>query len=82
MDESFTITVLLNENEYSFDARLVTLGYTHRFYVMIKGMSVIYEPDEARHYRAILQDMPQASVKHNYIDMVKAVADKIESIYC
>ena len=81
MDESFTIAVSLNEQEYSFDTRLVTIGYTHKFIVMINGMEVIYEPDEERRYRAILQDIQQSSIKDKDIELIKAVADKIESIH-
>ena len=81
MDESFTITVSLNDHEYSFDARLVTIGYSHKVTVMINGIEVLYEPDEERHYRAILHDTQQASVKDIDIAFIKAVGDKIESIH-
>ncbi len=54
MDEPFSILVICQGQEYSFEARLATVGYTHKFYVMINGMEVIYEPDEERNYRAIL----------------------------
>ncbi len=81
MDESFTITVSLDEQEYSFDARLVTIGYTHKFIVMINGIEVIYEPDEERHYRAIIQNTQQSSIKDKDIELIKAVGDKVESIH-
>jgi len=81
MDEIFTINVSLNEQEYCFDARLVTIGYTHKFIVMINGIEVMYEPDEERHYRAILQDIQQSSMKDKDKELIKAVADKIESIH-
>ena len=51
MDEAFVITVFLQGKEYSFDARLVTIGYTHKFIVTINGLEVIYEPDEEKKYR-------------------------------
>ena len=81
MDESFTITVYSNEQEYCFDARLVTVGYTHKFIVMINGLQVIFEPDEERHYKAILNQSGQSIVKDSDLELIKAVAEKIESIH-
>jgi hypothetical protein len=80
MDESFTIDVSLNEQEYSFDARLVAIEYIHKFIVMVNAMEVMYEPDEERHYRAIIHDKQQSSIKDKDKELIKAVGDKIESI--
>ena len=78
MDESFTITVSLHDHEYSFDARIVTIGYSHKVTVVINGIEVFYEPDEERHYRAILQNPQQSSIKDKDIELIKAVGDNIE----
>ena len=81
MDEAFIISVSLKENEYSFDARLVTVGYTHKFLVVINGLEVIYEPDEERHYRAILNQTDQGPVKDSDLELIKAVAEKIGLLF-
>ena len=81
MDESFTITVYIDEQEYCFDARLVTIGYSHKVTVVINGIEVFYEPDEERRYRAILHDTQQASIQDKDKELIKAVGDKIESIH-
>jgi hypothetical protein len=80
MDEPFSIVVICHGQEYSFEARLATMGYTHKFYVMINGMEVIYEPDEERSYRAIMNDIGQGVIKDSDIELIKAVGDKIELI--
>ena len=80
MDEPFSIMVIYQGHEYSFEARLATIGYTYKFYVMINGMEVIYEPDEERNYRAILNDIGQGAIKDSDIELIKAVGDKIELI--
>ncbi len=80
MDEPFSITVGYHGKEYSFEARLVTVGYTHKFVVMINGMEVIYEPDEERNYRAIINVADQVKVKDKDVELIKAVGDKIQSI--
>ena len=80
MDEPFSITVDYHGKEYSFEARLVTVGYTHKFVVMINGMEVIYEPDEERNYRAIINVADQVKVNDTDRELIKAVGDKIQAI--
>jgi len=66
--------------EYSFEARLATVGYTHKFFVQINGMEVIYEPDEERNYRAILNEADLAKVNDMDRELIKMVGDKIQAI--
>ena len=73
--------MFINSNqgsEYTFDGHLVTVGYTHRFCVMINGLEVIYEPDEERNYRAILTGTDQTKVTDTEIELIKAVGEKIQ----
>ena len=81
MDEPFSITVVYRDNEYTFDGYLVTVGYTHRFCVILNGLEVTYEPDEERNYRAILNEADQAKVKDTEIELIKAVGDKIQELW-
>ena len=80
MDEQFTISIFNDGSEHIYEARLVTLGYTHKFLIVINGMEVVYEPDEERNYRAILSEADQAKVKESDVELIKAVGDKIQSI--
>jgi hypothetical protein len=54
MYDPFTIPVHYKGADREFEARLQTLGYTHRFLVMIDGTEVIFERDEERNFRAII----------------------------
>ena len=45
MNELFSVSVNYPGKEYSYEARLATVGYTHKFLVMINGMVLIFEPD-------------------------------------
>ncbi len=81
MDEAFAITGSVQGKEYSFDARLVMIGYTHKFIVLINGLEVVYETDEERQYRAVLNESDQGKVKDCDVELIKAVANKIESIH-
>ena len=80
MEDSFSIDVEVQGKEYSFETRLAAVGYTHKFYVLINGLEVIYEPDEQRNYRAILNNAGQNNVIDVDLELIKAVGDKIESI--
>ncbi len=80
MDEPFIITVLYKGQELSFEARLATVGYIHKFHVLINGMEIIYEPDEERNYRAILNGIDQGLVKYSDIELIKVIGAKIESL--
>ena len=80
MDGPFTISIFYHGGEFTYEARLVTAGYIHKFIVMINEMEVIFEPDEERNYRAIINDVDQAKVKGRDIELVKLVCEKIQSI--
>ncbi len=80
MEDSFSIDVYFKGNEYSFEARLATVGYTHKFYIVISGVEVTFEPDEERNYRALLNTSEQSSMKAVDIELIKAVGEKIQSI--
>ncbi len=80
MEDSFSIDVEVGGKEYSFEARLATVGYTHKFYVIINGLEVIYEPDEERNYRAILNNANHIDVRDIDLELIKAVGDKIQSV--
>jgi hypothetical protein len=80
MEDSFSIDVDFKGREYSFEALLVVVGYTFKFYVVINGVEVTFEPDEERNYRAIINVSDQSSIKGDDIELIKAVGDKIQSI--
>ncbi len=80
MEDSFSIDLDFRGKEYCFEARLATVGYTHKFYIVINGVEVTFEPDEERNYRAILNSSDQSSIKGVDIELIKAVGEKIQSI--
>lgn len=80
MEDNFCIEVELDGKEFSFNGRLAIVGYTHKFYVLINGLEVTYEPDEERNYRAMLSEADQAKVTGNDIELIRAVGDKIQAI--
>ena len=80
MEDSFSIDVDFKGKEYSFEAILVAVGYTHKIRISLNGVEVTFEPDEERNYRAILNTSEQSSMKAVDIELIKAVGEKIQSI--
>lgn len=78
MDEGFIIEVSYQGKEYCFEARLIKIGYTHKFIVSINGIEVNYEPDEERNYRAIVN--VSDIIKPIDHELIKIVGNKIQSI--
>ena len=79
MEDSFVIEIEVARKEYSFEGRLVTVGYTHKFVVLINGPEVTYEPDEEGNYRAILNEADQAKIKERDMELIIAVGAKIQA---
>jgi hypothetical protein len=79
MDEPFFIDVVVNGHTHSFATTLVSSGYTHKFQVLINGLEVIFEPDEERNFRAIINDAASASVKAGDLELIAAVGAVIQS---
>ncbi len=73
MEEGFTIDVTVENTEYSFPARLVRSGYVLALHVHIEGLTVAYEPDDERNYRAIVSEAEQANMPANTIKLIAAV---------
>ncbi len=80
MDESFEIPVLFRGQQLNFTSRLLVYGYNHKIEVDVNGIQIMFEPDEERNYRALINlEQIQKSDKVN-VELLKAIAAAIESI--
>ena len=80
MDELFEIPVLYKGQELLFPARLLIVGYVHKFVVTIDKQEFFFEQDDNGKYRAIASTTNQGEVKHLDTELLKAIAESIESI--
>ena len=78
MEETFDLPVLLNDREIPFPARLLQLGYTHKFEVDVYGNAVLFEPDEEGSYRAVVD--VENTTKDFDAGLLQAVAEAIENV--
>lgn len=53
MEHFFSLPVLYKGAEEEYQARLVTFGYSYKFYVMVDKTELVVEKDDERNYRII-----------------------------
>ena len=54
MDDNLEIRVTYKNQELIFIAKFIQFGYTYKFQVDVNGIPVLFEPDEERNFRAII----------------------------
>lgn len=79
-DDTFEIPVLYKGEELCFTSKLIVQGYTHKIHVEVNGQPVMFEPDEERKYRAILDASQMEKGTKLDIELLKAIAGVIESV--
>ena len=80
MDEPFDLPVVYKGQELIFTAQLLQLGYTHSFAVDVYGQEFLFEPDEERTYRAMIDVAQMQQNKKVDIELLKAIAASIQAI--
>ena len=79
MNEPFELSVTYSSEELLFPSRLLVLGYPHKFQVGVNGQQVLFEPDEERNYRAVMEPEQVESSKID-VNLLRAIAEAIEAI--
>lgn len=79
MEGGFTFIVEFKGEPRSFAGRLVQWGYSYRFEVELSGMSIVFEPDEERHLRAIVHPDQARQLKVDQA-LLQAIASALENI--
>lgn len=79
MDESFSFTVLHNNKTRDFEGLFQPYGYSYRIGVDIDNVTLFYERDEERNFRAILS--PDAGNKVVDRNLVAAIGAKLEELF-
>ena len=80
MDDALEIPVTYKGQELSFPARLLLTGYTHKIQVEVDGQLIMFEPDEERNYRAVLDTHQLEQGTRIDVPLLQAIAAVIESV--
>lgn len=77
MENSFEIPVSYRGKELLFDCQVVKQGYLYKLLVHVEGLKVWFEPDEERHYRAVVDPLDEGMNKVD-TELLRAIAEVIE----
>jgi len=79
-DDNLEIPVSYKGDELSFPAKFLMLGYVHKIQVDVDGHQIMFEPDEERNYRAILDNSQLEKGIKVDAQLLQAIAAVIESV--
>ena len=77
MDEQFDLPVQYKGDQLIFKSTLNVYGYTHKFNVEVNGQTIVFEPDEERNYRAVINPIDLESNKNIDIELLKKIAEAL-----
>ncbi len=80
MDDDFYLPVQYNGTEVQLKTRLLQSGYVHRFEVELNELIILFEPDEERNYRALVEPHLADKLKRSDVDLIRAVAEALEKL--
>ena len=80
MDDVFDLPVMFNSAELLFPARLLHYGYSYKLQTDIDGALVLFEPDEERNWRALVQPQDMEANKQLKPELLQAIASAIEAV--
>ena len=80
MGQQFELPVEYKGEKHIFKAVLNTYGYTHKFHVEVNSQTIIFEPDEERNYRAVLNYADINNSKSIDTELIKVITKAIEEV--
>jgi hypothetical protein len=79
-DEGCELPVKYNGKECMFPGKLHLYSYTQKIEILVHGVSVMFERDEEREWRAIVDPSELEKSKSIDGDLLQAIANAINSI--
>jgi hypothetical protein len=73
-EEPFELPVIYKGSELILPARLVQMGYTYKIFVTVNEHEIIFEPDEERNLRAIIENVNPKNISR---DLVQAIGESL-----
>jgi hypothetical protein len=80
MTQDFDLPVSYRGKELLFPAALQASRFSHQFLVDVYGLEILFEPDEERNYRAMLD--PELLDKNRKIDaeLLQAITEATKAV--
>ena len=80
MDDTFDIPVIYKNKQLIFNAKLLQSGYSYKFEVDLNGSNVLFEPDEERNFRAIIDPSIEHGRNKINIELIKLIVKALVAI--
>ena len=80
MDYDLEVPVTYKNHELIFYAKFIQFGYSYKFEVDVNGFMVLFEPDEERNFRAIID--PTIDLGNHKIDkeLIQLIAEAMAAM--
>ena len=78
MEHFFELPVVYKGEELTLNGRLVTFGYTYKFYIVVEGGEFAFEKDDEQQFRML----SSANVSEKHIDsrLIEVIIDALEKL--
>ena len=76
--EAFTLNVDYKGEKNLLEGELRHTGYIHKIFLRVKGIEIIFEPDEERNYRAVITS-PEDAERFDK-GLLQAIASELERV--
>jgi hypothetical protein len=80
MEDEFDLPVLFRGEEKSFKARLLLYGYSYKIQVIVEGQTILFEPDEERNWRALIDTEDTEKHKPVNVELLQSIAGSLDSL--
>jgi hypothetical protein len=81
MSEQFELPVSFKGEKWMLPAEFMNMGYTHRIKITVNGITLLFEPDEEKNYRAILDNTEKDGLKAPDREFIKKISETLHSLF-
>jgi len=74
-EEEFELPVVFDGQELILPGKFVQMGYTYKIFVEVNGQEIIFEPDEERNFRTVMENQQNSKVP---VALVKIIGEALE----
>ena len=80
MEQEVDIPVTYKKQEVIFKAQLIQHGYLHAFQIDVNNIPVLFEPDEERNYRAVIDTTKYYNTDKLDRTLLQAIISTLDSL--
>ncbi|MES2373227.1 MAG: hypothetical protein V4557_11655 [Bacteroidota bacterium] len=81
MFDLFDLPVEYKGKEILFPAELLPMGFTHKIKVNLDGTDILFEPDEERNYRAVIDYAALDKMNSVNKDLLQLICQTLDELF-